>query len=869
MKLLKYPLSEHIRKVNALTAIGPYLLLADSDSHVHVWSQQRLVDAAFDGSKIKDLSMEYSFPVDFDTNAGDKNIVFMIGDKRSLFIGTEHKIIRYRSWLKTSKEADGEGSRTIFQCTAPCNITDLKYDERSKVLFVMSNSPNRIVLFNAESLDQLAHIPLQDTITPITGVIDPMGQTFTVLASDRSILIYQYNEKGSFKLINKLAQYVNINPLHYKITMPPQANILPVINSVKGNSSTSSTSILLLDRNDNYKIVSTLVSPPSNQCKVLKYSPKVYEKTNLKKGTKNRYNLLSTSGSKDGTVVVWNTKRVKPLFSAIQVSETPINDIVWSEDGLKLFVMSDDNVLYNFAFQENDLGQTLSSREVSILQDENKKLNPLPDVKPSHGEPIVKTELDKLPSILDGETPRSSSKKHNKKKIAPQIVKTSQSSSMEYNGPSYAVPKDLKRKPKVEVNKELNGVKRPKKELEPMDFLETGLTLPIVAFSKIRLATPRIRLLFDYSPPNNDNLVFEVKNGLGNEQKPTIVALVSRLEEQERTLFQDLIPKFITMCTAGNMFWACCSNDGTIYIYSDSGKKVLPPLCLGIPCSFLEACANYLLCVTSVGQLYCWDMDQKKLHFPVNSIYPLLSPSLRYSDDVLTRAENITICAVTKRGIPLVTLSNGDGYMFDKDMEAWLLISDGWWAYGSQYWDMTNTTNLNNTGAVSSEVKRNKFWNSNDAQQLAASIREDNRSIINFMERKTNDELTRKGRIRNLQRFARTILMKEGYENMEEIVTLSHLENRLLVTLKLGEDEEFSNILLVYCIRLSELGYTERLNDVLQWLYNDGDYDASKLAGKSRKELLKEVLIACANIRHVQRITTGYASALGMVNDSL
>lgn len=253
----------------------------------------------------------------------------------------------------------------------------------------------------------------------------------------------------------------------------------------------------------------------------------------------------------------------------------------------------------------------------------------------------------------------------------------------------------------------------------------------------------------------------------------------------------------------------------------------------------------------------------------MNTVYPLLNPSLRYSDDVLTRAENITLCAITKKGIPLVTLSNGDGYMFDKDMETWLLISDGWWAYGSQYWDMTNTSHLNGSTVSNEDDKRNKFWNSTDAEQLASTIRDDQSSIINFMECKTNDELNRKNRIKNLQRFARTILMKEGFENMEEIVTLSHLENRLLVTLRLGEHQEFSKVLVVYCIRLSELGYTERLDDVLQWLYNDGNYDTAPLAGNSRRELLKGVLVACADIRHVQRVTTAYASALGMVNDSL
>lgn len=878
MRLLKYPLAGHNKRVEVMVAIEPWLVTADSEGHVNAWSQQRFVDAAFNGAQIKDLAVQFQFNVDWEVNEVDKNIVFLSGDSHKLFLGTEHRVMCYRSW----QDPRARSLEYVCRCDPPSTVNDVKYDSKSQVLFVLLGNKNGILLFQADTLENVGEIELPEAVVPITGVVDSMGQVFMVMCSDRSLLLYQFNYQGRHKLIHKFPQYVQVSPLHYKISMPPQADMLPVINSTKGSPPTCTNSTLLLDRNDNFKTSTTLVSPPSRKCQVMQFSPVVYEKFNVKKNTNVRYNLLATSGSKDGSVVVWNTKRVKPLFNAIQVSATPINDIAWSKDGLKLFVISNDNTLYIFAFQEKDLGRTLSEEEVVKMQTQNKQLHLLPE--PEKKQPLdtealatptpapapdpapaeVKTEAEQPPFP----PPENETKKSGKKKVAPHNLKKSQSTSMEFNGPSYNVPRDLKRKPKNE-SKELNGVKKPKKELEPMDFLDTGLILPNVAFSRVRLDTPKIRMSFDYFSPNNHNLVFQVRNGLGNEQKPTIVTLISKAEEQERILFQDFVPKFITMCTCGDFFWSCCSADGIVYVYSDSGKRLLPPLFLGVPCSFLEACANFLLCVTSVGQLYCWDVERKKLFFPINTVYPLLNPSLRYSDDVLTRAENITMCAVTKKGIPLVTLSNGDGYMFDRDMETWLLISDSWWAYGSQYWDMTNTSHINSNLASNEDDKRNKFWNSTDAEQLASTIRDDQSSIINFMECKTNDELNRKNRIKNLQRFARTILMKEGFENMEEIVTLSHLENRLLVTLRLEENQEFSRVLVVYCIRLSELGYTERLDDVLQWLYNDGNYDTAPLAGNSRRELLKGVLVACADIRHVQRVTTAYASALGIVNESL
>ncbi|CCF57592.1 hypothetical protein KAFR_0C06010 [Kazachstania africana CBS 2517] len=874
MRLLKYPIDQTTHRLNALTVANNELILLSSDGHVMVWSQQQLVDTAFDKVSVQDLTISAEFPAELPTG---ETAFFILALNNYLFVGSEHQVIRHHNWKNDA--ASTIERHTLFECKSPSTITDIKLDKVKNVLFVLCSNPNLILLLDAITGDKLNEIKLDKNTTPFVCITDPSSERFTILCSDRSVLIYQFNEKGSYKQIHRLNQFVQVYPLHYKLTMSPQANTLPIINSVKGTSSAAIPATVLLDTNDSYKIANTIVSPSSNLSKVVVYSPVMYEKTNNKKGTKSRYNLLATSGSKDGTVLVWNSKRMKPLFNAVQVSDTPINDMVWSSDGLTLFAISDDGILYTFAFQPTDLGEILPTNEIIELQKQNKLLPPLPEVSGEEEKKVrsqVKIER-KEPITLSPTKPdkdqKNLSKKSTKRKSSNQLQATSippavqvkkvQGNGMEFSPPSYNVPKDLKRKPKEESPSD-NIPKKLKRELEPMDFLDTGLFLPNASFSRVRLATPKIRLTFNYIPPSTPKLKFDVKNGTGNEQKPTIVTLTSKLDYEENKLFQNFIPKFITMCTAGEFFWACCTDDGTIYVYSDSGKRIVPPLILGVPISFLEACSKYLLCVTSLGEMYCWDIKSAKLKFPINNIYPLLNPSLRYSDDILTRAENITMCAITKNGIPLVTLSNGDGYIFDEDMETWLLVSDSWWAYGSQYWDMNNVAN----GSLN-QGKANNFWNSDDVQTLVMDVKSNPQSILNFMERKTNDELNRKGRIKNLQRFARTILIKEGFENMEEIVTLSHLENRILVSLKLEENEEFSKLLIVYCIRLSELGYTDRLDDVLQWLYNDGDLETSKLGGKTRKELMKDVLLACANIRHVQRVTSNYATVLGIVQDKL
>ncbi|CAI4063958.1 hypothetical protein N7582_002544 [Saccharomyces uvarum] len=878
MRLLKYPLDINDEKVNTLAALGPYIILAGSGGHVMAWKQQQLVDTAFDKAMIKDLKPEISFQVDQDSS-GD--IFFLTGDLEALCIGSEHRVWTYSDWFNKDTNSINSFERMkkklMFECKSPSTITDVKYDIHLGIIFVLLSNENKVLLFHHKSSEKLSEIPMDKASKPVTGIIDPTGQTFTILTADRSILVYQVNKTGTHKLINKLTQHVQMYPLHYKISMPPQADILPVINSVKGVPNNATSCTTLLDRNNNYKVTKTLVTPSSNGCKVLVYSPAYYEKPNIKKATSTRYNLIATSGSTDGTVLVWNTKRMKPLFNALQVSSTAINDMSWSQDGLTLFAISNDTTLYTFAFQEKDLGVALPQEEIKTLQESNKKLTkleePVPTETPKDFPENVKLEASSSTMSIPNDTSRPiSGKKMSKKKLPSgqtNGIKTTQSTSMEFNAPSYTVPKDLKRKPKEATpNDAANNVptsKKQKKELQPIDFLDTGLMLPNTSFSRIRLATPKIRSTFKYSPINNPNLILEVKNGSGNEQRPTIVKLTSKVLDQDQVLFQDFIPKLVTICTAGDTFWSFCSEDGIIYIYSDSGRKLIAPLILGVGISFLEACGTYLLCLTSIGELYCWNIEQKKLAFPTNTIYPLLNPTLRYSDDILTRAENITLCSITKKGVPLVTLSNGDGYLFDKDMETWLLVSDGWWAYGSQYWDTTNTTGLSSSKANTDAFSSNEA----NINEMVSDIKNDNQSIINFMERKTNDELNRKSRIKNLQRFARTILMKEGFENMEEIVTLSHLENKILTAIRLEESEEFSKLMTVYCIRLSELGYMDRLDDVFQWLYNDvsvSNTDTRFAEINFRRDLLRKILIACGGIRQVQRVTTRYAKEMNIIS---
>ncbi|AAS51314.2 ACR088Wp [Eremothecium gossypii ATCC 10895] len=850
MKLLKYPRQLHDGQLLAGCVVGGLLVVVGRD-RISAYDCGKLQAAARGELAVREVSAE----VELQVEVGEDALRYVAGGEGELVVAGDRQI-----WAAGADwRSAGRGTRflTVAQLAGGACVTDVKADGAGLV-FVSVSGKDEVWLYATGAWERVGVVTL--AAKPVTLVVDPLGELLTVVLQNRSVAVYQYNRQGAVRMHQQLPQYVQTNPLRYSITMSPQGDLLPLVNSIKNGL----PSAQLLDRTAGFSVQSTLVGYV-DKCKILRFSPRLYEKPNKDKPP-TQYNLLASSGNEDGSVIVWNTKRTKPLLNAAKVTDTFINDVQWSRDGTGLFAISNDGYLFIFAFHEVELGRLLDDAELEKLRQSVPRLEPLPPPTPkSLAKSEAKPQQDTKPDAKS--SANSVSAKTGKKKIAPTVIT---STSMEFNEPSYTVPKDLKRRPKQETQTNGTTTKRPKRDVEPMDFLDTNLLIPNISFSKARLATPKVRMNFQYCNTLQQNLVMEVKNGTGSEQKPTSITLTLKDKEKDMVLFQDFTPRFVTICTCGHSFWACCTEEGIVYVYSNTGKKLLPPMIMGVPVSFLEGCGDYLLCVTSMGQLFCWNVKEGKLKFPVNTIYPLLNPSIRYSDDVLTRAENITMCTTTENGIPLVTLSNGDGYMFDPDMEIWLLINDSWWAYGSQYWDFTNTSHAGSSAAAGNdkEDKKNKYWNA-DAEYLIEEVKKNKKSVVNYLESKTNDEMTRKGLIRNLQRFAKTILMKEGFENLEDIVTLSHLENRLLVALKLNETNEFTKLLKVYCISLAEMGFKNRLDDVLSWLYNDGEYKVGTIANEKREELLKQILVACADIRQVQRVTTSYASALGLLDVSL
>ncbi|KAH3666599.1 hypothetical protein WICMUC_005583 [Wickerhamomyces mucosus] len=884
MRVLKVPNGFHKLLITSIDSTKKHLITASADGVLVIWDKStltRIANTAIPSSKdIKELYR----PLKVIDKFNDYGMTCV------KFYDETHCITSDVNGRVLLIDIDTYESKELLHCKNEVNDLQLLKN------FLFIATQEKIIIVNIETESQIHEILFNSEIKSIS--IDPTNHYLLVVGLDKVTSVYEIQiDNESDKIYSKIQENSN-NSLSSiqdvcRTSWSPLGDryALPNNSSIQATSGSNTYSIGIFDRL-NWKLDYQLIGHNAN---VIRFSPITYKSSS----NSNHINIIASAGV-DKSITVWNTSFQRPPFVASNVSRKSITDLLWSENGLTLFVASESIIV--FAFEEAELGQRLSNHECHEIQKSLKIPEPLKKQKliaesnqsnsdsnrivyegnkqknqssnkqillesPSLKEkPENKTEssqndLTKIPSkevehsqrslspSISKSTPPNSGlakviMKNGKKRVAPTLVSSFGGTStdtntniisntsnsinqgnkvMEFNQPSYSVPKDLKRKEEFQSDSE-NSIKR-RREFEPVEFIGSIAINPLTSFSRVRISVPKIRSSFILQSPNDDSLSLQINNGSGNVEKPSRVSL----QKNESRIIFDYVPKLISLAAGGEgNFWAISTADGTLYVYSNSGRKIFPAITLGTPLSFLESKGKFLLAATSIGEIYVWDILKQKAVFEPTSLYPLLS---RSNPELLTRAENLTMVSVTNNGIPIVTLSNGNGYLYDKDMEVWNVVSDSWWAFGSQYWDARSTA-----------------YDSND--------------VISILQKKTNDEIVRRGRGKFLQQISKTMLMKEGYENLEKIISLAHLENKMMINLKLENITDFKNLLIVYCKRISEMDLKSKLVEIFQNLY----YEEFKIQTLKNHDVLKEIIFACAKIRSVQRVLIDYATLLGILD---
>ena len=339
--------------------------------------------------------------------------------------------------------------------------------------------------------------------------------------------------------------------------------------------------------------------------------------------------------------------------------------------------------------------------------------------------------------------------------------------------------------------------------------------------------------------------ILEVRNPTGpsriarqQDRDPARITVTKK----SQLLWQDFLPKAVSLVTGNSRYWAATCEDGSLYVWTPAGRRIFNAFALEAQTAILDCRGPWLLSITAVGICHVWNIDQASAPYPPVSLAPVLDMAAQSQGPHLTQGPAIVFARLNSEGRVIVAMSNGDAYAYSSTMFVWQRLSEAWWAVGSQYWNTSTSQNSSNRGvdAEESDIVR--------TENISAGI-------IPLLERNTTSQTLLRGRAYFLQRLVKTLLSAEGYEGFESGVSVAHLENRLAAALTLGAREEFKVYLSMYAKRLgaesSRLKIEELLRNLLRGVHEQGggadmvdpEAKSDELCGWKKEVLLREVVL--------------------------
>lgn len=298
--------------------------------------------------------------------------------------------------------------------------------------------------------------------------------------------------------------------------------------------------------------------------------------------------------------------------------------------------------------------------------------------------------------------------------------------------------------------------------------------------------------------------------------RPAEVIFVSN----KQTQWLDYLHSPVIALAVTTDFCAVAMADGSLNVYSHTGRKMMLTITLTAPISFLEAAKSHLMAVTASGDLTVWNVKTQKAVFPPTSIIPLFT-------DQNTTVVNVGVRA---NGTPMINLSSGIAHSYDASLMAWVRISSGWWADGSDVW----TGRQRNSSAVAS------------------------RGIIAILESGITDLLPD----RSLEPISQA-----PWWNIAK--TLGHLEERQAAAKLLDSPAEFKHSLLLYAKAISDEGFRGKAEELIRALFGPVYWKPNKdekwdphIVGLSKRDLLREVLNIFVKGKTLQKLGSDWQDML-------
>ena len=556
---------------------------------------------------------------------------------------------------------------------------------------------------------------LQEHTSFVKGVVwDPVGKYIASQSDDRSVVVRTVEGWETVSHVKEPFERAVWNTFSTRLDWCPDGSHITAVNAY--NKPKNTAAVLM---RGSWKRENDYVGH-KGPVVAARFNPRLFR---VKDDDGNKYVASCTAlGAQDKMVTVWMSRKARPVMIAKTFFNQSVVDLCWSPDGLTLFAASIDGTVACFAFEEKELGERLSEREVhEIMEDsygtarldrtgvaEDPALMELEEeaepaaAAPAAAAPQKKADgakekknsgVAKRPAqkptagqasvLVQRETVRQSD---GKRKIAPvpiggtgPIQRVAAPSGAEQA--SMSSPPPTPKRPKKSKPSETSGSKpRPQasRSIDPEVLAAMAArSRPVVIPPACEETRPRLSVRI------SDARVCEVQNVekdiVGVPRELRISSAVQCLEGTKAVWSDKHLGTTVRVAAGCDGYLALGLGGGVLQVYSRQGLRMWPPVSLGAPLSFLElrrvkregeeALGGdlLLLAVTTEGKLWLWDLEKMKCRLR-SDVAPVA---------VGEGSHKVKRVCLSRAGLPLVVLGSNRALVYDSKLEAWVRVADG------------------------------------------------------------------------------------------------------------------------------------------------------------------------------------------------
>ncbi|KAH9977687.1 WD40-repeat-containing domain protein [Lactifluus volemus] len=730
------------------------------------------------------------------------------------------------------------------------DVTDLAWSPEDRYLASVGLD-SQVLIWSGYTLERICKIDQHRGF--VKGVCwDPVGEFLATQSDDRSVKIWRTTDWELEAEVRKPFEDSPGSTFFRRLSWSPDGAHITASNATNNKGFVFIAAVIA--RNSWTSEISLVGH--ENTVEVAAYNPHIFLRNpSAPVATSNICSVVAL-GADDRSVSIWQTKSARPIIVAKEVFERQIMDLSWSWDGLKLYAVSSDGTLAAFDFEPEELeGIAPHSIQQQYLQKFGFSLPPLPEswshtniqVSPSEQRmtpPPSPNRSSHQPQGLNSFGASSASTGHevvntliakrNTKKRARQNFlgpgrdsnpPTSLANASSYHdslSSAHPRPHLVSAVIAPGLNPDISESTASVHSLDGRPsghiFLDMAMDVPLIHLAntinpqppsgcvssrekEIFSAPPTLTYLFFKTKDMGDDIL-ECKNAENGDQ--TEVSYVSG----KTVCWLDYLPAPAVILAATSDYCAVGMVDGSLNVYSPTGRRLMPTLTLDGTASFLSGAKSALIAITSAGMLYSWDIKKTRANFAPVSLQPLLSPNGTPHGTTST----ITTLVARPNGSPILSTTSGVTYSYDNSLCTFVKLSEPWWAEGSDAW---------------SSRPRN-----NNSQQL----------VVTSIESAISERLPPSPGTAQRPQWWTSAL------------TLGHLESKLHAA---------RQTLLVYAKKIADEGFRNKAEELIKELFGPiywrpgmikEDTWSPVLLGHGKRDLLKEVLQVFARSKTLAKL---------------